>query len=390
MISEDKWSAFGHYVIGADNTPLFHPRIAMEQELTTRRRARFVFHDKVFEAANPKKEPSESLLDLYQTRLQQLRTKYDYLVLMYSGGADSHNILKCSEYFDQPLDEIVSFVDSSYKNKNSKISAEIYQVAVPEVMGYLERFPDAEYRLIEVRDVQTKLFNDPQFQFDMYRDMGYHLVPFSIMHFYGLYYVQKYRDLHAQGKKVCIIHGVDKPRLRCLDGRWSFNFSDWSSFFGHKHYFRDLPFYDELFYWTPDLPTLSIKQAHVATRYLDGLDVTSIDTSYRNNQLPNVVTMKNGTRINWELFNHIIYPFWIKGTFSTGKTFESYISNGRDDTLTNSNDSIISSYRHSVKKALALARHTGHLLTAAGINAATESRKGIGIAPMSSMTHFIE
>ena len=38
-------------------------------------------------------EPEETLDELYQIRAKELREKYDYIILMYSGGADSHNVL---------------------------------------------------------------------------------------------------------------------------------------------------------------------------------------------------------------------------------------------------------------------------------------------------------
>ena len=38
-------------------------------------------------------EPSETLDALYDRRAREIREKYDYVVLSYSGGSDSHNIL---------------------------------------------------------------------------------------------------------------------------------------------------------------------------------------------------------------------------------------------------------------------------------------------------------
>jgi len=50
---------------------------------------------------------SESLDFLYALRARQLREKYDYLVLYFSGGADSTNILKTFIDNNIFLDEIV-------------------------------------------------------------------------------------------------------------------------------------------------------------------------------------------------------------------------------------------------------------------------------------------
>jgi hypothetical protein len=47
------------------------------------------FNEAVFGCYNWKQEPVDSLSDLYRRRAQQLRDQYDYIVLCYSGGADS-------------------------------------------------------------------------------------------------------------------------------------------------------------------------------------------------------------------------------------------------------------------------------------------------------------
>lgn len=390
LLKEDKWSHFGHYLVGNDLTPIYHLKLALEKRKTTNDRVRFNFHDKLFVSANPAIEPQQSLLELYCERVRQIREKYDYVVLYYSGGADSHNILKCFEYTDTKLDEIVSFVDSSYKSKDSKISSEIYRVALPEVIQYQQKYPECKYSLIEIRDVQTKLFNDPAFKFDLYQDTTYHLTPFGIMHYYGLYYEDRFHRMHKQGKKVGVVQGIDKVRLHHVNGKWAFSMHDWSSYFGQKHYFRNFPTYDEFFYWSPDLPSLAIKQAHVAAKYMDYLDSISANHPYRDNEMANVVVRKSGKKTNWEYANQSIYPFWQQGTFSTGKTFESYISNARDNTLTSSNDEILAPYKTAMIKTLMLARATNHHLTPVWLNGSDDTNTVIGIKPIFAMNHFIE
>jgi len=389
LANHSKWDYFGHYTVG-DSEPIYHIKLAMERKKATKQEVKFNFHDQLFSTVTKLGEPKQSLLDLYVQRVHQLRNKYDHLVLMYSGGADSHNILKCFEYADVKLDEVVSFVDSSYNGKDSKVSAEIYQVAIPEITQYQAKYPDCRYRLIEVRDVQTKLFNDKNFKFDLYSDLGYHFVPVSILHVYGLHYIQEYHDLNNAGKKVGVIQGIEKPRLENINNRWSFYFNDWSSWFGQKHYFRDLATYDEFFYWTPELPELSVKQAHVATKYLDYLDQQNIHYDYRNNQMANVVVRKSGSHTNWEFINHIIYPFWKAGTFSMGKTFESYIVNARDNSLARISDEVIDDYRKGVIKTLLLARETGHGATPKGLSNSQDDKSIIGLRPLRSVRHFIE
>ena len=52
------------------------------------------YFDDIFINAHKNNVLSDTNLeDLYKIRAQQLRDSYDYLILNYSGGSDSHNIL---------------------------------------------------------------------------------------------------------------------------------------------------------------------------------------------------------------------------------------------------------------------------------------------------------
>ena len=54
---------------------------------------RFYYNDHVFTQLNWEIEPNIDISILYKIRAQQIRDKYKYLVLCYSGGHDSTEIL---------------------------------------------------------------------------------------------------------------------------------------------------------------------------------------------------------------------------------------------------------------------------------------------------------
>ena len=62
----------------------------------TRLKANVTFHyyDNIFESVNKSLLGKQDLNNLYRLRAQQLRDEYDYLILYFSGGSDSYNILK--------------------------------------------------------------------------------------------------------------------------------------------------------------------------------------------------------------------------------------------------------------------------------------------------------
>jgi hypothetical protein len=69
----------------------------------------FDYYDDVYSGSNLTTEPTEELWEIYRQRAQQLRDKYDYLVLSYSSGCDSTTILHSFLYNNIHLDEIFCY-----------------------------------------------------------------------------------------------------------------------------------------------------------------------------------------------------------------------------------------------------------------------------------------
>jgi hypothetical protein len=53
------------------------------------------FNEAVFSSYDWTMEPQETILELYRQRAQQLRDRYDYIALFWSGGADSETVKAC-------------------------------------------------------------------------------------------------------------------------------------------------------------------------------------------------------------------------------------------------------------------------------------------------------
>lgn len=389
IIKEDKWSNMGCYRVEGMQEPVFNGKVAIEYELQGKA-VRYDFFDNFFMHVmnvTNKREPNQTLLDMYLRRVAQLRAKYDYIVLYYSGGADSHNILKCFEHSGTRLDEIVSYEDSSYAGKDSFISSEIYRVAVPTATKFVQDHPETEFRLLNIREVQKQVFADKTAGFDPFYSTTYHMVPFTVMHAFGAHTIKKYHDLHAAGKKVCIIHGIDKPKVRFSNNKWGFWFSDFSSHFGHKHYYNEYPFYDEFFYQTPDDPWITIKQTYVVSRHLDWLDENNFTSNWRLDQPANLLETRQGRKVNWDLVNHVIYPFWDSNTYSSGKQNESFFSSKRDDTNTRYNDEMFVEFKKGLEKNIQMSQARPILLSE--VNGSTSSEV-VGIKSFKSMMHYIQ
>lgn len=232
------------------------------------------FNDDVFSKIDWRIPIETSLQELYRQRAQQLRDKYDYLSLFFSGGVDSTNVLHSFIDNNIFLDEIVMYRPSTFASSSNKIDktpknvySEIEFAAIPHLQKYLKD-PRTVVRIIDVDSATEELFNSEQLvsQFCTLNNMG--TTPVAKI---AMCVTDKiWRSLHDAGKKVAHIHGIDKPILSVNDGQYSFQFEDSTMSFNFESSLLSadaerlkLHQYHEFFYWTPDLPQLVIKQCQV-------------------------------------------------------------------------------------------------------------------------------
>ena len=99
----------GHYEVGAQR--FFSKSVATLAGLQTGAPVRYNYNDAVFDRCDwtVEPEPQVSLNEFYRRRAQQLRDSYDYIVLQYSGGPDSQNVLDTFLDNGIKLDEVVNF-----------------------------------------------------------------------------------------------------------------------------------------------------------------------------------------------------------------------------------------------------------------------------------------
>ena len=219
-----------------------------------------------------------SLDDLYRMRLQQLRAKYDHLVLFFSGGKDSLNILMTAINNNIFIEEIVvyyPFAMEKYFNNKELDSDNVYsevEYAAKPILKLLENKLDKRTK-IRFQDIgeTTAKFHDNADWFDRIKPANtLQMVSPS----YGGACDVELIKLALSGKSVGVITGADKPTIKEINGAFYFVFVD-ASFNviprpGSKEMKSQYDFIQyEAFYQTPELPELVVKQAQVAARAYD-------------------------------------------------------------------------------------------------------------------------
>ena len=277
------------------------------------------YHDAVFGQHQWDIEPIFDLKELYRQRALQLREAYDHVVLFYSGGVDSWNILKTFIDNNIPLDEIYMFgafeaEEKQYSTLGFDRDPGYYTREVKQSLPLVKKLVADKKIKVNVYDWTRHIIeaaNDP----DWIWTAGVRFDPTCMVRskFHKIF--REHNELLHKGKKVGFVYGVDKPRLLRDDNTIYFAFLDVIMTTGTVptndimgEYWEN----DEYFYWTPNMPELAIKQSHVVVNWLKA-----------NNQINLVKHTKNIESFHDELYynevNRCIYADWNPGTWQIRK-----------------------------------------------------------------------
>lgn len=315
MLYKNDPDKFGYYQVNGHKT--FSKLEAIEYQNHTGHWPHWNFNDEVFGTMDWKTDPTIDLWEMYKARARQIRAAYDYVVLFYSGGSDSVNILTAWMDAGLKIDELATVWNlEGAKDPNDYMNAEVSRVVLPGIQRLKDRGLEFKFRLIDITEHTVDFVNRVQSDYIYY--VSNHFSPNNIIKSQFRERIQDYVDIIDSGKTMCFVWGSEKPQL----------FPD-----GDKHYlqFFDLvdncvnPYtqarvkdgwYDELFYWTPDLPELVVKQAHTLLKFTKTCHIPQYyqDKPNRygyNHKLKQYVT-SNAAKI-------ILYPRWDPYTFNNGK-----------------------------------------------------------------------
>lgn len=260
-----KHNQMGYYMVGDD---VFINKIQASMAATTLRKPMsFHWFDEIFDGVDRSLIGTRSLPDLYRERAQQLRDSYDYLILYYSGGADSLNILRTFLDNGIRLDQITvkcptRFVDSSVHVPNTvdltaaNILSEWDYVTKPDLEKISRHHPEIR---IEILDWSLDFINNNNFvREELFETVSFlRLGRLSINNTHSV--VE--RQLLDQGKKVGVIWGIDKPCMYVgKDDSVVMRFAD-----DVIAAARPAPYNisgTEYFYWTPKMPLLAFEMAY--------------------------------------------------------------------------------------------------------------------------------
>jgi len=220
----------------------------------------FHYNDEWWNQVDWSVEPNESLQELYIQRARQLREKYETLILRFSGGADSTNILRTFVENDIKLD-VVSInmwyqegVDPWIQPSN----IEKRDIAIPFATRLKEQGADFELVISNFSSTFASIGNGPDWILNIDAPR------FTSIDISAHKAISTPEYAKWDRTSTAVITGIDKPQIWCRHEKiWYFSISDGL----HTMHHKSNEMIQEPFYWTADFPKLIVKQCHSSKNY---------------------------------------------------------------------------------------------------------------------------
>ena len=318
--------ALGYYVVNGQKIESKIQALILATQ--TKSKVAWVFNKTTFEDFNWSREPVETLDQLYGQRARQLREKYDYLVLCYSGGSDSNNILEAFIREGLKIDEIVTnfIVEATKSISSQKINSTKaenhnaeWDLLAKRRMQYIHtNMPGVKISNIDMSQPILDHFRDHQ-------DGSWILKckewanPMSTAR-YNIIYDDALRKRFDATKSVGVVLGVDKPQVVIRDSRVYLYFVDTTT--NITPITEHIKSYDnstvEFFYWSPDSAKMLSKQAHVMLKYLNVNKQAQKIWDWTVNRSDHPL-YKQARNIKEGILRNVIYTTWNPAWFQAEK-----------------------------------------------------------------------
>ena len=349
FIDDLEYTKHGHYLVhGIKTLSKFE---AWQFSNGNFRDIKFIYNDELMSSYDWTQEPTEDIYELYASRARQLRNDYDYLVLLYSGGIDSHTIFETFLQNNLRLDEICSLSNTSVESVTGKFNQEVFNRAIPFVETLDLNALGTKFRLVDIGQLMIDQYSD-EFHFE-----NHHFYSNGVANNWTTVarshklkaHITDHLKLSSQGKKVCYIWGFDKPIINVIDNRYCLHFSSTSIDLNIREYVNRIKlqekfanFYDEPFYITKDCPKISIKQAHLLVNAMKKIPITDsrlLSQDALANTGPFIVHHRGQYYrfLTKKMVDGIIYPNAMLEMFKDDKVKGSVMLTSRDDWFNKSN-----------------------------------------------------
>ena len=236
------------------------------------------FNEEVFSKFPWHIEPEVSLSKLYDMRAKQIREEFDYIIVCYSGGSDSNNMVESFIRQGLHIDEIVSnypieasekFLSTNPNDNTSSNTINEFKFHTADRLNYIKnKCPNTKIKMLDTSNLVIKNLINTE---DKYWVLNRKEVlnpggtnQFNYTHFNDI------RKQFDKDKKIAMLVGIDKPRCQIIDNNFYLYFSDKvANIVNVDDYLTEYPNSTPVyFYWDPENILALAKQAHTLLAWL--------------------------------------------------------------------------------------------------------------------------
>lgn len=226
------------------------------------------FNEDKFALYDWTKEPVPTLQALYDQRARQIRERYDFVVLEFSGGADSWNMLYAFCRQGLKVDLVIhKYVERAVKGPEDRSGENQWAEGKFQAWGSFNRMLELNPNMKWATwDIERSMFD------------GWQAGPVDILLHNNLHpgAINKVPDRTNINPfnipdlpSTAYVTGVDKPIIELRDDGWYFTFYDNVVLVrgAIERAQLGVGWHDILFYWDPDCVEMLIKQAHTVMNF---------------------------------------------------------------------------------------------------------------------------
>lgn len=285
----------------------------------TKKPVEWIFNNEVFDNYQWQFEPAGTLDMQYDARARSIREMYDYVILSYSGGADSNNILESFIRQGLHIDEIVTnwsqdipkeFLTASRETKNN--NAEFEHHVKGKLKYIADKLPATKITVLETSNVIRQSFLDAG-------DASWvknkkEILSAGTTNLYNYTQFAEIRKQFDKGQRIALVLGTDKPRLQIVDNKLYMYFVDTiANIASVQDHISDYPNAEPVFfYWDPLCCDLLCKQAHTVLGYLKANQ--ALQYAWR------ITDHKIDRQVREEILKQVIYTNWNSEWFQVNKS----------------------------------------------------------------------
>ena len=308
----------GYYLV--DNEIYYNKYHALLEASKTNKQVRWFFNEDTFVAFPWHVEPEETLQELYRQRAQQLREEYTYIRVEASGGSDSTTVIFSFLLNNIHLDEVVfrypkggdkDVVGNARDMRSENTLSEWEYAAKPLLDWIATNYPATK---ITVHDYTENLIKEADTKDESWVFRTRHYLQPGHINKYQANGNKEHKILAEQNQRICILWGVDKPKITIKDGKFFLYFHDGQASHSDQCIGEYTNITNEFFYWSPDACKLLAKQAHTIKNWFEQPGHANMQNVLR---WPN--TNFAGRTIYEQVVKAIIYPEYDLSTFQTNK-----------------------------------------------------------------------